>query len=454
IVKAAIEEIPSTKEEKKELQESLSKNEMVLNFVISKDFKYSAIMIELETSASTKEVLRKTIEIVNSFKDPEKIHIAGQPAFENIITQEIGRDIAILIPVAVVIILLIFYGFYRSVKAIILPLGVVVLSTLFGLGILPLMQWKFTILTAILPLMVIGFTNNYGIYLVSKYQEYTNNSNFTPSQIAIKIFNEFSMPILFSALTTVVGVLGLLTHIMIPAKHIGIAAALAICFSLIATLGGIIGIFSLLKIPTVNKKISSTSSGVLDIILTKTGTIITNHPMKVIIGALIVLLLSVYSAFHLKVDANQENLFEKSHPIRTSTDIINKHFGGSHSMLIMFEGDIKDPSLLKEMQNIKQELLKLPGVSQVNSIADVIITISKAVNDKDSPEYNAIPSSRDAVAQYLELYAMSGGDPSDFEKLVDFNYTKALMILRINNGATDTISKIENYIKNIAKNNP
>lgn len=456
VVNPAIPTIPSTEDEKEDLRKKLSKNEMVMDFVLSKDFRYSAIMIELEVSASTKKVLDKTIEIINKYQGPEKIHIAGQPAFENIITQQIGRDISILIPIAVVIIISIFYGFYRSIRAIVLPLGVVVLSTLFGLGILPLMHWKITILTAILPLMVIGFTNNYGIYLVSKYLEYTKNNdiNLTSSQIAIKIFKEFSMPILFSALTTVAGVLGLLTHIMVPAKHIGIAAALAICYSLIATLGGIIAVFSLLKKRSTDKKFSTTSFPFLEKLLSFIADIINSHPVSILAGGIVVLLLSIYSALYIKVDANQENLFDKNHPIRISTDIINKNFGGSHSMLIMFEGDIKNPTLLKEMKEIKDGLLKLPGVSQVNSIADVVITLSKAINEKNSPEYNTIPSTREAVAQYLELYSMSGGDPSDFEKLIDFNYTKALMIIRINNGATETISTIENHIKNLAENNP
>jgi len=130
--------------------------------------------------------------------------------------------------------------------------------------------------------------------------------------------------------------------------------------------------------------------------------------------------------------------------------VIDKNLGGTKTISIMFEGDIKDPSLLKNMDYYGQELEKMPEVGHVNSIAKVIRIMSRALNDSSEVNYNTIPDSRDAVAQYLELYSMSG-DPEDFSHLVDFDYTRALMIVQYSANDMKTLRKVEDRIRTLVR---
>ena len=52
-----------------------------------------------------------------------------------------------------------------------MPFSVVVLSTLISLGLIPLLGWKLSVLTLLVPIILVGVANNYGIYLVARYQE-------------------------------------------------------------------------------------------------------------------------------------------------------------------------------------------------------------------------------------------------------------------------------------------
>jgi hypothetical protein len=56
-------------------------------------------------------------------------------------------------------------------------------------------------------------------------------------------------------------------------------------------------------------------------------------------------------------------------------------------------------------------------------------------------EHNKLPDSREAVAQYFLLYSM-GGDPEDFERMVDFEFTHALVTARINSLGTSDIGRV------------
>ena len=73
---------------------------------------------------------------------------------------------------------------------------------------------------------------------------------------------------------------------------------------------------------------------------------------------------------------------------------------------------------------------KMDEVDLTMSFSGIIREISKAINDPGTDLYDKIPPSREAVAQYMELYSMSG-DPEELEQLIDFPYENAHLIIRI-----------------------
>ncbi|NLD99717.1 MAG: MMPL family transporter [Fibrobacter sp.] len=451
IVDPAIKAIPHSDSDRLSLRNSLSKNELAMEVVVSKDFKATALLLTLAMGVSRQDVYQKVKSVVNATSGTEKLLIGGLPAFQTEIMDSLIKDLFILIPIALIIILMILFGFFRQIRGIVLPLSVVLLSTLFGMGILPLMGWKITILTAILPIMVIAFSNNYAIYLIARYKELViTKQDMSRKEIASDVFKSLYQPILFSGLTTMVGLLGMLSHAIAPAQQIGIAAALAIGFSLIVSLGGIPAVLSLIKLPKKNTvKESKTSLPFLDKLLHLIATPVVNRPKMTLLTALLVIISGIIATTFIKVDANQENLFGKNHPINKCTKIINKYFGGSQNISVLFKGDVKDPKFLTKLEQYKDTLQQMKGVGQVSSMADVIRMMSKALNDSGDPGYNRIPESRDAVAQYLELYSMSGS-PDDFEQLVDFNFEKTHFIVRLNDGSTPVVNNIVKKIQNMA----
>jgi predicted RND superfamily exporter protein len=77
--------------------------------------------------------------------------------------------------------------------------------------------------------------------------------------------------------------------------------------------------------------------------------------------------------------------------------------------------------------------------------------MSKAINDPGDPYYDSIPDSRAAVAQYLELYSMSG-DPEDFERVVNFDYTETVMTLQLTDGSNKAVKKVVEKLDRLTEN--
>jgi predicted RND superfamily exporter protein len=79
--------------------------------------------------------------------------------------------------------------------------------------------------------------------------------------------------------------------------------------------------------------------------------------------------------------------------------------------------------------------------------------MSRALNEPGHPWYDAVPDSRDAVAQYFELYAFSG-EPEDLEKLVDFPFEHALVTARIATSSTPELERVIERVKEIVAGDP
>jgi hydrophobe/amphiphile efflux-3 (HAE3) family protein len=452
IVSPAVETIPTTQTERESLRQMLLENELARDIVVSKDFKLSAIMLTLKVDADRAGVYDKTLEIIKKYPGEEKVLTGGLPAFQILIGRDVAKDNALLISLALLVMLIVLYSFFRQRRGVILPFIVVVVSIIFGMALLPIIGWKVTVISVILPLMVVAFSNNYGLYLLAKYRELSNlNENRTGKEISAEILKSLYKPILFTGLITIVGILGLLTHVLVPARQIGVVAALAIGFSLVVTLLGIPAALSFMKLPAKprNKKVSSWKF--LDNMLNGMSGLIIRHPRWILGVTLVITTIAFGCAFLVKVDSNQENIFSKNHPISQCARLINNNFGGSQYISLLVEGDIKEPKVLNKIEMYEESLKKMPGVAHVTSIADVIKIMSKAILDKGDKDYDRIPESRDAVAQYFELYSMSG-NPDDFERLVNFNYDKAQVMVGINNGATEVVNAITEKAKGFSRN--
>jgi len=323
-----------------------------------------------------------------------------------------------------------------------LPFSVVILTTAFSLAMIPLIGWKMSIITLLVPVILIAVANNYGIYLVARFQELSSGHPGASKKELVKILiKSLNMPILFSGLTTVAGILGLLTHSIIPAKQVGVLAAAGVSVALL---------MSLLLIPAMifvsgsglipkNRKYGKTRF--FDKILDKLSKMIVKNPGRILLVSAVVIILFASGIGFLKINTNQENYFAPKHPIRQASAIINSKFGGSQTISVMIKGDIKNPEIMQGIDRLTTGIGKEKGVGSVFSISQVVREMSKAIYTTTEGDYDKIPVTREAIAQMFELYNMSGS-PDDFKQLTDLDNTKAHILIRLSEPENDIIKSV------------
>jgi len=456
IVDPAVRRIPRNDEQREQLREEIKANDIVYGSVISTDFTITAIIAVLKTDVPDVYIVPQIEKLVRNNPGKEETIIGGLPYIRGSVSRNIQGDLRRLMPVGILIMLLFLFICFKQLRGVLLPFFVVMMSILVAMGMIPLLGWKIYVITIILPVFLIAVANDYGIHMIAKYQEDNIPSNrYSKDDLARRMFTGLSKPVLLTGLTTISGMLCLLGHVIVGAKQLGILASIGIVYALAASLFFIPAVISLLPraMPVMQDTDNRSKKHILERLLWFFGELVSTKPKTVIVTALIFSALSAIGIFFVIVDTDPNSYFPDDHPVVHATDLINDNLGGSNNISVVFQGDIKQPRIMTKIDTLESRLRTWPEVGNTTSIARIIRQMSRALNDPDELGYNRIPDSRNAIAQYFELYSMSG-DAEDFEKLVDFPYEHALLTARLNTTSTTKLSKIVQRTDDMLKDDP
>jgi uncharacterized protein len=447
-----IKDIPSDTAELRQLGKRILENQFAKGIVVSSDLTTASITATINNSVAEKTTLNEIDSVINSNPGRTKITKGGLPYIRQSILKDVSRDGVILIPVSLIIMLVILKLNLRSWRNVIMPFSVVIFTTAFSIALIPLLGWKISIITLLVPIILIAVANNYGIYLVARFQELGKAyPGASKKELMRTLLRSLNMPILFSGLTTVAGVLGLLTHTIIPARQVGLLAAAGVSVALLMSLLLIPALIFVSGAGLNSKKGNKTR--LFDKILIRLSGIIINYPGRILLVSAVVILFLSSGILLLKINTNQENYFSRKHPIRQASKIINSKFGGSQTISVMINGDIKDPGIMRRIDSLTRGIEQEKGVGNVFSISQVVREMSKAIYTSTEQGYDAIPETREAIAQMFELYNMSG-NPDDFKQLTDLDNTKAHILIRMSEPENDIINSVNSKISELTSSFP
>ncbi|MFA5648985.1 MAG: MMPL family transporter [Bacteroidales bacterium] len=454
LVDPAVKYIPETDDEREQLRQELIDNPLAYKLFISDDFKYTSIILGANEGVSDEEIFEFINTTLKNNPGSEKVYLNGLPYLRSEVQAKATRDIAILMPLGLIIMLIFLYLSFKERRGVLLPFMVVIMSIVLAMGLMPILGYDLSLVAVLIPIMMIAIANNYGVHIVARYQELNaKNPDWTMVQIVTEALKQLSKPILLTGLTTIIGVMGLIVHIMLPAKQMGIVSSVAIGFALALSLLFIPAIMIKMKKGKPIKAYTTGKKSIIDNLLKWSAKVSINNPRKVIYIFVSFMILAGLGITRLKVSVNLEKMMPNKHSLRVSTDIADAKFGGTKNINVLFEGEIMEPEVMQAMDRFETQLEEVEGVGSVTSLASVIRIISRSLNEPDSEFYDKIPDTRQAIAQYIEFYSMSG-DPEDFEKLVDFDYTKAVLSVQFAATSIDELNRVEFAIRELVSQTP
>ncbi len=489
LIENAVSQIPENNSQKEALKNRLQDSELVMGKVFSSDFKAANISVILSDEYSDNLLLEKINNILDKadqqFASQAEIFKSGLPIIRALNAEMMQRDMRILMPLGLIIMLVFLFLCFKQLRGVLLPFAVVVMSILFSFALIPLLGWKFQLITIILPVVLIAVTNDYGIHIIAEYQELAASEEMDGTLISRKSLLMLGAPVAASGITTIVGLMSLSSHIIVPAKQMGILAGAGIAFALTASIFFLPAVLSLLEVKTpleedrsaaylrgelegvslekadssekndkavnaenqnkMSEQILNTGqsrSGLIRRILINTARIVTRRPKTIVITTLLLLILLSFGIFQLQVDTNPISFYEEDSEIVKANNIVNKYFGGANSISIVAEGNMQSAEVMGKISEFGIRVEEFENISQVSSIAEIMRIMNRELHNGD-PEYEKIPEIDNAVSQYLLLFSMSGS----LDKLLDFNREHALLIAQIPSNSTNKIREALNKIK-------
>lgn len=420
----------------------VTKNPLIYQRIVSQKLDRVAIVVNINSAVHEYPLVKKLRAITAKYFTQSEVVFGGMPFINERIEEDINRDMVIFMPGGILLMLLFLYFSFKEIRGVLLPLAVVGMAIIVAMGLIPIFDWRMQMVTLLLPVILIAVANDYGIHLITHFQRNRRMYPELNSQdLALKGVRELGKPILFAGITTIAGILSLLTHLIIPAKQMGILGAIGILFALIASLLFLPAVLAKLPRGVVKKEIKSDR---WHNFLEGMGKFIINRSGIILIGVILIAAISGWGITLLEVDSNPVGFYDSKSEVVQGATIVNNDFGGAQIISLMIKGAPDDLDTINWLKDINQKIDRIKGVGNTLSMVDVYGAMAQLLpriyKDHDL-------KSRLALFQKMGGAAALKGNVSD-----DHNYLQ--LMIQVQSEGSDALKEILNQIKNIINDDP
>lgn len=444
-----LEKLPETAEEVAVYRQEITTNRLYKGTFISSDETAAILLIQVEEGQFREQILTQIKQIIEENRSASEIYrIAGEGATLSEIKNIIVEDLMLLSPLVVFVILFILFISFRNIRGVVLPILAVLISAIWTLGIMALLHVPLSIMTTVVPTILIAIGSAYGIHIINRFLHILDGDK---EKAIIETINHTGLAVFMAGLTTIAGFLSFISSDIDMIREFGIFTAIGVLCSLIFSLTFIAAALYLLPIPKKRKSTSAADTknpGMLGQILAKTGEFAARKKIIILSAVIVILIFSISGIFRLRVESDLVQMFGKNTKVMQDNEFFNEYFTGTMTMQIVFDGDepdlMKEPEVLKAMQELQKFAQTFDFVGSTQSIADMVMEMNRVMNG-DSEEFYAIPDSRRLISQYLLLYSITG-DESALENLVNYDYSKANMTLFVKSSNLTAMNRFEDEV--------
>ncbi|WP_166962741.1 efflux RND transporter permease subunit [Yeosuana marina] len=429
------------------------------NFLFNKNTKTIRTAIYLKkdivnTAARKDFVLDVLQPKIDAFEKATNLNVrvSGMPYIRTLNAQNIVDEIGLFIGAALLVTSLIFFFFFRSFRATIISLIVVCTGVMWTFGILGLLNYEITVLTALIPplIIVIGIPNC--IFLINKYQnEVKLHGNKVKSlqRVITKIGNATLM-------TNVTTASGFATFIFTQSqllRQFGIVASLSILSIFILCILIIPILYSFLPYPK-ERHLEHLNRRWVTYFVSWIERMVKQKRITIYATAVGLLIISFIGIYQIKISGSLIEDMPKNTDFYKDIKFFEKEFNGIMPLEIMVDTKRKKGvmklSTLKRMDELEKVIEETPELSRPISIVS-LVKYSKQAYYNGNPKHYQLPTSQEN--SFILSYAKNSTSNVDlFKNFVDSTGQYARITTFMKDIGTDKMEHIEDNLENKIKN--
>lgn len=343
-------------------------------------------------------VLKKIIPAIESFEKETKVdlHVSGMPYIRSLNSEYIISEISLFIGAALGITSLIFFLFFRSFRTTLISICIVIVGVMWSFGFLGLLRYEITVLTALVPtlMIVIGIPNC--IFLTNKYhQECRVHGN--QAKALVRVITKVGTPTLITNLTTSFGFATFIVTDNILLKEFGTVTSINIIALFLLCLFVIPVAYSYMSIPK-ERHLDHLEKSYSVSFLNWIQKTIKNKRTIVYTVAFSLLALGFYGTFKMRVSGSLIEDMPKKAAFFDDIVFFEKEFDGVMPIEIMIDTKRKKGVMklttLKRMDELQETIDSIPELSRPISIVN-LVKYSKQAYYNNNPEYYSLPTTQE-----------------------------------------------------------
>jgi predicted RND superfamily exporter protein len=398
-------------------------------------------------------VFKKLIPIIDAFEKETNldVRVSGMPYIRTINAQNIIDEIQLFVLGALLITGIIFFFFFRSYRATFITLLVVTIGVTWAFGFIGLFGYEITVLTALIPplIIVIGVPN--AVFLINKYQQEIKLHGQQAKALQ-RVISKIGNATLMTNITTASG---FATFVFVKSqllREFGILASVNILSIFVLALLIIPILYSFME-PPKKKHLNHLERKWMENVVNWMEKMVREQRITIYITTVIVIILGIIGLYQIRVSGSLIEDMPKTKAFYKDIKFFEKEFGGIMPLEILIdtkkEKGVMKLSTLKRMDKINEVIESFPELSRPVSVVN-LVKYSKQAFYKGNPKYYQLPTSQEQ-SYIFEYTKNSDGNSDMLNNFVDSTGQYARITTFMKDVGTDKMNDIQERLQQVVK---
>lgn len=403
----------------------------------------------VNTSERKDFIVEDLIPLVQEFEKDTgiQVHASGMPYIRTLNSQNIIDEIGLFIGAALLVTSLIFFFFFRSFRATFISMITVIIGVMWSFGVLGLLHYEITVLTALIPplIIVIGIPNC--IFLINKYQQEIKlhgNQAKSLQRVITKVGNATLM-------TNVTTASGFATFILTNSKllkEFGIVASINILTIFLLSLFIIPIVYSYMAVPKY-KHLKHLNKQWISRFVNWMERMVKEHRIAIYVMTILLLCTSIIGIYNIKLSGSLIEDMPKDKEFYKDIRFFEKEYEGIMPLEILIDTKrqkgVMKLATLKRMEALQNYIQEIPEFSKPLSVVE-LVKYSKQAYYNNNPEYYQLPNSQERT--FILSYAKSSSkDTNLLASYVDSTGQFARITTFMKDTQTERFDRVEEDLR-------
>jgi len=468
-----IPKIPDTPAAREALRGRIKDNPLFAGNLIAPDSRGAAVNIFLADDAHDDvsarridgELERLVAEVGAS--GPEKLYLTGLSHIKVNALALMRTDLASLTPASLALVVLVLFFSFRTRRGVVLPLLCVLVGVVWTMGIMGWLGEPISLGTLVLPSLLIVIGSSYATHVVARYY-LELESPTTPGEPVYGALQQAGLPVLVSAISTVIGFSALMLNAIQAVRSLGLFAVIGIIILFVLAMTLVPALILILPERRYRHPTSGEGErGRLPKILARIARLDIRHRMAIFVGAGVLVAASLAALPRIEADTNFLSYFTPDSPIVRSHEAINDRVAGALPFYVVLgtpekPGTMLSMESLRRVRDLERFIDTIPGITRSVSIVDYLDLLDRGLrssgdvilDDEGNPiDPSTVKSFWEDPRRVDEVLLFVKQNPGAFRSVITKDFAQTNILVRTRFERSRQIAAAVDQIRDFGEKN-